>query len=583
MPMLRRRPLISLCMIVKDEAANLARCLESVRGVADEIVVVDTGSTDATVEVAQGYGARIVREPWGGDFAAARNAGVRVARGEWILFLDGDEALDAGQGGLLRQLAELREDEGLFLEIRNYVGDGSHGATVNPVLRMFRNRPEHRFEGRIHEQIAASILARTPGASFRLTDVVIHHYGYQQAFVVEKNKVERNMKLLEAALADEPDNPFYLYNLGVEYLRTGRPEPALALFRACADRIDPLAVSYAHLASKYEIRCLQALGRWDEAVRRTDEALPLYPDYTDLHQYRAASMIALGREADAANALLEALKRGRAPSPYHTEEGIGTFRTAYMLGELLERIGEVDEALRWYRESIRLRSSLTPPLYRSFRLLRIAGREQDIVPWIEDGFLPNSPEAWAKLAAVLSECRCYGPAIELMRRCGMPAEARLVAEAEEALADGRLDDARAKLETMGAVRSDAEATAFAEQLRWLSDGEGPWRDALAAALAEERRETDGRLADEDWRALRRLLEGSAACGRTDRYGRVLSYWQEALGSVEASAATGARMLVLGLSETADRHLALAFHGETEDGRRDLIAQARLRLPMEQGE
>lgn len=96
MSKLQRKPLISLCMIVKNEAGNLSRCLTSVRGVADELIIVDTGSTDDTVAVARSFGAAIVSFPWTGDFAAARNAGLEQARGTWILVLDADEELDAG-------------------------------------------------------------------------------------------------------------------------------------------------------------------------------------------------------------------------------------------------------------------------------------------------------------------------------------------------------------------------------------------------------------------------------------------------------------------------------------------------------
>lgn len=90
------QPLISLCMIVKNEADNLARCLRSARGAADEIIIVDTGSTDATRSIARSFGARIIDYPWNGDFAAARNAGLALAQGTWILVLDADEELEPG-------------------------------------------------------------------------------------------------------------------------------------------------------------------------------------------------------------------------------------------------------------------------------------------------------------------------------------------------------------------------------------------------------------------------------------------------------------------------------------------------------
>jgi len=114
---------ISLCVIAKDEEENIARCLDSVRGVCDEIIVVDTGSRDRTAEVAASRGARVFDHPWGDDFAAARNAGLERATGRWILVLDADEELSEG-GEILRQLAQSSDVEGFFLRIRNDMGEG---------------------------------------------------------------------------------------------------------------------------------------------------------------------------------------------------------------------------------------------------------------------------------------------------------------------------------------------------------------------------------------------------------------------------------------------------------------------------
>ena len=99
-----RRQTLSLCMIVKNEEANLGLCLESVKGVADEIIIVDTGSTDRTVEIARRYGAKISSYKWDDDFAAARNVSLQSATSNWIMVLDADEALAEEDRGRLRAL-----------------------------------------------------------------------------------------------------------------------------------------------------------------------------------------------------------------------------------------------------------------------------------------------------------------------------------------------------------------------------------------------------------------------------------------------------------------------------------------------
>lgn len=209
-------------MIVKDEEELLPHCLASVQGAVDEVIVVDTGSSDRSAEIAQQYGAVVVAFEWCDDFAAARNAGLERASGDWILFLDADEALDRAAREQIRSWTAVSGCDGLFLNIHNYTGTGQQGVTVNPVLRLFRNAPEHRFEGRIHEQIAAAICRGNPEAAFHVTDMVIHHYGYQTAIVERKDKVNRNVRLLQQAVEEEPGQPFHHYNLGVEYLRVGK-------------------------------------------------------------------------------------------------------------------------------------------------------------------------------------------------------------------------------------------------------------------------------------------------------------------------------------------------------------------------
>lgn len=196
---------------------------KSVHGVADELVVVDTGSTDSTVQIARSFGAAVVSSPWTGDFAAARNAGLKMAKGTWILILDADEELDAGSKEELLLCAEHTEYEAFFLRIHNHKGTSrtSQTITVNPILRMFRNRPQYRFNGIIHEQIAGVIVEATPAAAMHLSTVVIHHYGYADGVVAKKDKISRNVELLKEQLRLNPGDAFHHFNMAVEYMRLG--------------------------------------------------------------------------------------------------------------------------------------------------------------------------------------------------------------------------------------------------------------------------------------------------------------------------------------------------------------------------
>ena len=115
---------LSLAMIVKNEAAHLGHCLDSVQGLVDEIVVVDTGSSDDTVAVARARGAQVTRFDWIGDFSAARNASLAQVTGDWVLVLDADEAIDPVDFPRIRQACAQEQVSGFLVLIRNYLPDG---------------------------------------------------------------------------------------------------------------------------------------------------------------------------------------------------------------------------------------------------------------------------------------------------------------------------------------------------------------------------------------------------------------------------------------------------------------------------
>ena len=161
--------MISLCMIVKNEAHCLGRCLNSVHNHVDEIIIVDTGSEDSTVDIAQQYGAKVFHFPWRHDFAAARNFSLEQARGQWILYLDADEELEAPpENCSLRALTERSDVDAYYFDIKNFSDNDELVRHIN--IRLFRNNPHYRFEGRLHEQILDAIMQATPQAvvvSFR--------------------------------------------------------------------------------------------------------------------------------------------------------------------------------------------------------------------------------------------------------------------------------------------------------------------------------------------------------------------------------------------------------------------------------
>ncbi|SEU20219.1 glycosyltransferase family 2 protein [Paenibacillus sp. NFR01] len=429
---------ISLCMIVKNEADTLARCLKSVAGVADELIVVDTGSTDGTAEIARRFGADVVDYPWNGDFAAARNAGLRRAKGAWILVLDADEELDESGKAELLLCAAHPEYEAFFLRIHNHQGKDrtSPTITVNPIIRLFRNRPGHRFCGAIHEQIASVILEQKPGAAMHLSGVVVHHYGYAAEVVAKKDKIKRNIELLQNELNREPDNAFHHFNMAVEHMRIGDSRKALQHIRRSLETAQADS-SFIHLLYKYEVRCLSALEAFPAALEACERGIALLPNYPDLHHAHGVLQLQLGNLAAAKKAFRKAIAIGDAPPGYHTEAGLGTYATLGLLARVCEETGARQEAAAFYGQAARRHPQRPWPLVaRMIRAYKGSGRERDIARELQaiwssgtgSGGGPVEADApWTQAARLLIEEGCFAAAADWLEgasgMAGDPAEA----------------------------------------------------------------------------------------------------------------------------------------------------------------
>ncbi len=267
--------MISLAMIVRDEAGRLARCLESARPAVDEVVVVDTGSSDGTPAVARAHGALVVEWAWRDDFAAARNESLRHARGDWVLVLDADERLAPAAPARIRDLTADTPLDGYDCRLVSALPAGEPAAAITHwYCRLFRRRPGVRFEGRIHEQVAPSI--RAAGGRIGRADITILHEGYAQASAA---KLERNLRLLHLELDERPDDAFTLLNLGIALAAAGdRPAAAAALERAIASRVKPLPPDLAAVAWMRLAESRLVAGDWAAAAEAAERALLSQPD-----------------------------------------------------------------------------------------------------------------------------------------------------------------------------------------------------------------------------------------------------------------------------------------------------------------
>lgn len=406
------RTSISLCMIVKNEEKFLENCLKSVNDIVQEIIICDTGSTDNTISIAKKFNATIIETKWKNDFSNARNLSIEKATGHWILFLDADEELSSGSKQEILKWAAYPDADAYFVKVINYLHHKGGDATVNPTIRMFLNKKEHRFSGTIHEQIADSIQAHNQHAKFVMTDIKIDHYGYHPSVREQKNKTERNIKLLEAELKKDPNHAFHLYNIGIEYLQSGKVLEALESFRNSIKNVHP-GTNYTHLLYKCESRCLSALNRLQEAIDCCNHAIKLFPNYTDLYHYRGTYHLALGELQEAKKSFYQAFTLGEATN-YHTEAGIGSYSSSYLYGLVCESLSEDDQAIEYYMQSYLLNPSFTRGLYRAFQLYRLTNRESELYEMLIRTFKLRHKQQRIKIMEVALRTHCYKSANSLV-------------------------------------------------------------------------------------------------------------------------------------------------------------------------
>ncbi len=352
--------LISLCLIARNEEANIGRCLESAKGLADEIIVVDTGSTDRTVEVCRAYGATIYSMAWADDFAAARNFGLERAAGRWILVLDADDEIAARDRSRVRGLAGSADEavEGFFFQTVSYVGDQpGEDVVVCPHLRLFRNRPGRRYVGAIHEYLTIA-----PGARLAREDVQVLHYGYLTPEVRGRKKIRRNLVICRNVVKRHPDDPSAHFHLGTEHIRAGAYAKALDSYRQAARLVRGGRGGWVPELAKKTVLCLTLLDRASEALEEADQGLGTYPDYTDLHFLRAGLLQQLGDLRGAAEGFRRCLAMGEAPFHYPSDLGVGSFKAAFGLGHAMQAMGCYEAAVQAYLIALKANPRFMPAL-----------------------------------------------------------------------------------------------------------------------------------------------------------------------------------------------------------------------------
>jgi tetratricopeptide (TPR) repeat protein len=361
---------VSLTMIVRDEGANLPACLGSVRGLFDEVVVVDTGSTDRTREIAASFGARVFDFVWVADFAAARNAALARATGAYAFWLDADDVVDPPQRdrleALIRGLDAGDEAAHVVRCACDPDRDGVGGQTVVDHIRLFPLRPEVRWTYRVHEQILPAL--RRAGIPVRWSDVTVRHTGYTDP-ALRRRKLDRDEAILAEELAERPGDPFVLFNLGSIAVERRDWAGALAHLRHSLAGSAPTD-SIVRKLHALIARAHQMLGEPRAALAACAAGLALDPDDAEL-LFREAIVRRHGGDRDGAARCWRRILALHRPERFASVDmGIYGHLTRRNLAALAEEGGDPAEAARWWDgvlaecpgdpEALAARQRLTP-------------------------------------------------------------------------------------------------------------------------------------------------------------------------------------------------------------------------------
>jgi tetratricopeptide (TPR) repeat protein len=348
---------ISLCMIARNEERFLHAALASVEGVVDEICIADSGSTDATVAIAESFGATVAHIVWRDDFAWARNQALAMATGAWIFVLDADERLTPGSRDELRALRLVRPDgRGRWIRCRN-LSDPVREivASTNALVRIFPNDPALRYHGALHEFVARGGEPGTlPAAK---TGIEIHHLGYLPEIIASRGKGDRNLRVSQAASEADPADPALLYNYATSALLAGERD----LGRTQLERLNEMIRDTPRGFRPLTLTMLAGIyvedGRAAEALELADECVKVVASLPDGHFARGRALAALGRFHDARTAFGAAIAAGQGAAFEHfvTDDQIPMWKAHNEIGGTLVTERRYAEARQWIDLALRVR------------------------------------------------------------------------------------------------------------------------------------------------------------------------------------------------------------------------------------
>ena len=386
------RSRLSVCLIVKDEEQSLPQALESVAEIAHQVIVVDTGSTDRTVEIATAAGAEVHHFEWCDDFAAARNFALEHARGDWVLVLDADEIFPAESIAALQNDLARENCLGYRLPLVNIIqtetGQTETADGLCHVPRLFRNAPGLHFVGRVHEQVYSSVLLRQADWAMDsgIGTATLHHFGYDPKVKLERDKVKRNLHLLKLAEAEQAKpEPAFLMCYALDLFNDGQFEAAREKDREAFellsqhDAAEVMPEVRERLVSVFCYHLLQA-ELYDELVEVA--ASPLAQNCgptTSIHYVHGLALMKLDRHEEAIEPLRQCIAKRDTPALTARFKGVEGPGPHHLLADCLAKTDQAAAAKAEFATALELDPTATGVRWSYARQLTEAGEPEKAV------------------------------------------------------------------------------------------------------------------------------------------------------------------------------------------------------------
>ncbi|TWH47392.1 glycosyltransferase [Sporomusa sp. KB1] len=344
---------ISACVITKNEEECIGRCLQSVKDSANEIIVVDTGSTDATVPIAQQFGARIYPYQWRDDFSAARNYALDQAKGDWIIFLDADEYIAAETIKNVRKIIDKvhgnRKIEAIRCQLNNLEGVGGTLRSSNPCIRVFRHSPVIRYKGRVHETVFKHEQPVKPG-NVSSQMLLIYHTGYTKEKMLEK--VRRNTAIVEEEVKNGIIRDMTYCYLSDGCWREGKYEKAIEYAQKAIKQLENLYSEIDYKPYVFLINSMTCIKTYSEEVvtQSCQEAIEKFPHHPEIWMFTGLYYRSIGRCEKALAVLLKAVETNACYNDFNRNNDFYALSAEVYLNiaQIYEMKNQSSQALEYY-------------------------------------------------------------------------------------------------------------------------------------------------------------------------------------------------------------------------------------------